>query len=49
MDFEIIFNIVMTTGMGVIAFFLKYFFDKLNSRASRAELNELKEKIEHAD
>lgn len=49
MDFEIIFNIVMTTGMGVIAFFLKYFFDKLNSRASRAELNELKEKMEHAD
>lgn len=49
MDFEIIFNIVMTTGMGVIAFFLKYFFDKLNSRASRAELNEIKEKIEHAD
>ena len=49
MDFEIIFNIVMKTGMGVIAFFLKYFFDKLNSRASRAELNELKEKIEHAD
>lgn len=49
MDFEIIFNIVMTTGMGVIAFFLKYFFDKLNSRASREELNELKEKMEHAD
>lgn len=49
MDFEIIFNIVMTIGMGVIAFFLKYFFDKLNSRASRAELNELKEKMEHAD
>lgn len=49
MDFEIIFNIVMTAGMGVITFFLKYFFDKLNSRASRAELNELKGKIEHAD
>ena len=49
MDFEIIFNIVMTTGMGVIVFFLKYFFDKLNSRASREELNDLKEKVEHAD
>ena len=49
MDFEIIFNIVITSVIGVIAFFLKYFFDKLNSRASRAELNELKEKMEHAD
>lgn len=49
MDFDAIFNIVISAGMGVIVFFLKYFFDKLNSRASRAELNELKEKIEHAD
>lgn len=49
MDFDAVFNIVITAGMGVIIFFLKYFFDKLNSRASRAELNELKEKIEHAD
>lgn len=49
MDFEMIFNIIITSAIGVIAFFLKYFFDKLNSRASREELNELKEKIEHAD
>lgn len=49
MDFDAIFNIVISAGMGVIVFFLKYFFDKLNSRASRAELNELKEKVEHAD
>lgn len=49
MDFDAVFNIVISAGMGVIIFFLKYFFDKLNSRASRAELNELKEKIEHAD
>lgn len=49
MDFDTVFNIVITAGMGVIVFFLKYFFDKLNSRASRAELNELKEKIENAD
>lgn len=49
MDFDAIFNIVITAGMGVIVFFLKYFFDKLNSRASRAELNELKEKVENAD
>ncbi len=49
MDFDAVFNIVISAGMGVIVFFLKYFFDKLNSRASRAELNEIKEKIEHAD
>lgn len=49
MDFDAVFNIVISAGMGVIVFFLKYFFDKLNSRASRAELNELKEKVEHAD
>ncbi len=49
MDFDAIFNIVISAGMGVIVFFLKYFFDKLNSRASRAELNELKEKLENAD
>lgn len=49
MDFDAVFNIVISAGMGVIVFFLKYFFDKLNSRASRAELNELKEKVENAD
>ena len=49
MDFETIFNIAITSAIGIIAFFLKYFFDKLNSRASREELNELKEKVEHAD
>ncbi len=49
MDFDAVFNIVISAGMGVIVFFLKYFFDKLNSRASRAELNELKERLENAD
>lgn len=49
MDFEAIFNIAITAAIGIIGFFMKYFFDKLNSRASRSELNELKEKIEHAD
>lgn len=49
MDFEAIFNIAITAAIGVIGFFMKYFFDKLNSRASRSELNELKEKVEHAD
>lgn len=49
MDFETIFNIAITSAIGIIGFFLKYFFNKLNSRASREELNELKEKVEHAD
>lgn len=49
MDFNAFFNIAVTTGIGIIAFFLKYCFSKLNSRASREELNELKEKVEHAD
>lgn len=49
MDFNAVFSIAVTTGFGVITFFLKYFFNKLNSRASREELNELKEKVERAD
>lgn len=49
MDFSVIYNLILTTAIGVIAFFLKRSFDKLDSRASREELNELKEKIEHAD
>lgn len=46
MDFSAFFNIAVTTGIGIIAFFLKYCFSKLNSRASREELNELKKSIE---
>ncbi len=49
MDFSTIYNLILTTAIGVIAFFLKRSFDKLDSRASRGELNELKEKIDHAD
>lgn len=49
MDFSVIYNLILTTAIGIITFFLKRSFDKLDSRASREELNELKEKVEHAD
>lgn len=49
MDFNTIYSLILTTAIGIITFFLKRSFDKLDSRASRAELNELKEKIENAD
>lgn len=49
MDFDTIYNIILTAGMGVITFFLKRSFDRLDSRASKAEVSELKAKIEHAD
>lgn len=49
MDFDSIYNLLLTIGMGAIAFFLKRSFDKLDSRASKDELNELKERMENAD
>lgn len=49
MDFDMIYNLVLTAGMGVITFFLKRSFDRLDSRASKSEVSELKAKIEHAD
>lgn len=49
MDFDTIYNMILTIGMGAITFFLKRSFDKLDSRASRSEVNELKSKIESAD
>lgn len=49
MDFDTIYNIVLTTGLGVITFFLKRSFDRLDSRASKQEVSELKDKIESAD
>lgn len=49
MDFDTIYNMILTVGMGAITFFLKRSFDKLDSRASRSEVNELKSKIESAD
>ena len=49
MDFSVIYNLILTTAIGIISFFLKRSFDKLDSRASKEELDKLKEKIEHAD
>ena len=49
MDFDTIYNMILTIGMGAITFFLKRSFDKLDSRASRSEVDELKSKIESAD
>ncbi|MCI5668794.1 MAG: hypothetical protein MR291_08570 [Oscillospiraceae bacterium] len=49
MDFDTIYNMILTVGMGAITFFLKRSFDKLDSRASKSDLDELKEKIDHAD
>lgn len=49
MDFSTVYNLILTAGMGVIAFFLKRSFDKLDSRASKADVIELKEKVERAD
>lgn len=49
MDFSTIYNLILTTAIGIISFFLKRSFDKLDSRASKDELRELKEKIENAD
>lgn len=48
MDFDAIYNLVLTLGMGAITFFLKRSFDKLDSRASKQDLDELKEKVEHS-
>lgn len=49
MDFATVYNLILTAGMGVITFFLKRSFDKLDSRASKKEVVELKEKVERAD
>lgn len=49
MEFSTIYNLILTTAIGIITFFLKRSFDKLDSCASEKELDELKEKIEKAD
>ena len=45
MDFDTIYNMILTVGMGAITFFLKRSFDKLDSRASCSEVEELKNKL----
>lgn len=49
MEFSTIYNLILTTAIGIISFFLKRSFDKLDSRASEKEMQELKDKIEKAD
>lgn len=49
MDFSVIYNLILTTAIGIITFFLKRSFDKLDHCASENELHELKEKLENAD
>ena len=49
MSFDTIFNFVISAAIGVISFFVKRSYDKLDSSASKAELAELKEKLENAD
>ncbi|MBP1544340.1 MAG: hypothetical protein J6A16_09610 [Oscillospiraceae bacterium] len=49
MDFDAVYNWILTGGMGVIGFFLKHFFDKLNSCASKQQVQELQAKLDRAD
>ena len=42
MDFDTIYNMILTVGMGAITFFLKRSFDKL---ASHSDVEELKNKL----
>ena len=49
MDFDAIYNMILTIGMGAITFFLKRSFDKLDSRASLSDVEELKNKLGSAD
>ena len=45
MDFDTIYNMILTVGMGAITFFLKRSFDKLDSRTSHSDVEELKNKL----
>ena len=49
MDFDTIYNMILTVGMGAITFFLKRSFDKLDSRASHSDVEELKNKLASPD
>ena len=49
MDLDAVFNWVLTGSIGVIGFFLKHFFDKLNSCASKGQLQDLQSKLDRAD
>lgn len=49
MDFDTVFNLILSAGIGVIGFFLKHFFDKINECASKRQVQELQTKLERAD
>lgn len=49
MDFEAVYNIILTGGMGVISFFMKHFFDKLNNCASKNQVHDIQAKLDRAD
>lgn len=49
MDLEVIYNLILTGGIGVISFFLKHFFTKLNDCASKTQVRELQAKLDRAD
>ncbi len=49
MDFSTVYNCILTAGMGIITFFLKRSFDRLDSRASKAEVADIKTRLERAD
>ena len=45
MDFDTIYNMRRPVGMGAMTFFLKRSFDKLDSRASHSDVEDLKKKV----
>lgn len=49
MDFDTIYNLILTGALGIISFFLKRSYDVLDSRASKPEVTELKEQIKGFD
>lgn len=49
MNFDTIYNFILTGGIGVIGFFLKYCFNKLNDCASKSQVHELSAKLDRAD
>lgn len=46
MDFSVIYNLILTTAIGIITFFLKRSFDKLDSCASNVDIERLEKKID---
>lgn len=49
MDFDTIYNIILTIGVGAISFFLKRSFDKLDSRAAKEDVEKMEAKINSFD